>query len=95
MHNTQAMTKSDEGNIGVFEWKILRKTFGPKRNNVREYEMNNNEKLDNLYKERTIIGTDGRHKYNDNVDIINVTRYEFTHTMSLLITFPPPPLNST
>jgi len=41
----------------VFERKILRKIFGPKRNNNGEYEMRNNEELDNLYKESTIIGS--------------------------------------
>jgi len=41
----------------VFERKILRKIFGPKRNNDGEYEMRNNEELDNLYKEPTIIGS--------------------------------------
>ena len=55
--STWATTKSDEGKLGVFERKILRKIFGPKRSNDGEYEMRNNEELDNLYKEPTIIGS--------------------------------------
>jgi hypothetical protein len=49
------ITKSDKGKLGVYERKVLRKIFGPKRNNDEEYEMRNNEELDNLYKESTII----------------------------------------
>ena len=51
------MTKSDEGKLGMFERKILRKIFGPKRNNYGEYEVKGNGELDGLYKEPTIIGS--------------------------------------
>ncbi|VVC36173.1 Hypothetical protein CINCED_3A023868 [Cinara cedri] len=49
-----ATTKSDKK---VFGRKILRKIFGSKKNNIGECEMRNNEELDNLCKEPTIIGT--------------------------------------
>lgn len=51
---TWAMTKSDEEKLGVFERKILRKIFGPKRINDGEYEVRSNGELDGLYKEPTI-----------------------------------------
>ncbi|XP_008188168.1 uncharacterized protein LOC103310725 [Acyrthosiphon pisum] len=54
---TWATTKSDEGKLGVFERKILRKIFGPKRNNDGEYEVRGNRELDGLYKEPTIVGS--------------------------------------
>lgn len=41
----------------VFERTILKKIFSPKRNKNRGYEVRNNEELDNLYKEPTIIGS--------------------------------------
>lgn len=49
--------KIERMKVGVFERKILRKIFGPKRNNDEEYEIRNNEELDNLYKEPNIIGS--------------------------------------
>jgi len=49
--------KSDEKKLGVFKRKILMQIFGPKKNNDGEYERRNNDELDNLYKESTIIGT--------------------------------------
>jgi len=58
--STWATTKSDEGKLGVFERKILRKIFGPKRNKSRvngEYEVRGNRELDDLYKEPTIVGS--------------------------------------
>ncbi|KAE9522623.1 hypothetical protein AGLY_016986 [Aphis glycines] len=55
--STWATTKSDEGKLGVFERKILRKIFGPKRNNDGEYEVRGNRELYDLYKEPTIVGS--------------------------------------
>jgi len=52
--STWATTKSNEGKLGVFERKILRKIFGPKRNNDCEYEVRDNRELD---KEPTIVGS--------------------------------------
>lgn len=54
---TWATTKSDEGKLGVFERKILRKMFGPKKNNDGEYEVKGNGELDGQYKEPTIVGS--------------------------------------
>jgi len=50
-------TKADEKKLEVFERKILRKIFGPKRNNEREYEVQNNKNLGDLYNEPSIVGT--------------------------------------
>lgn len=55
--NTWAMNKLDEKKIEVFERMILRKIFGPKRNNDGEYVMRSSKELNNIYKEPTIIGT--------------------------------------
>jgi hypothetical protein len=52
---TWVTTKSDKGKLRVFERKILRKIFGPKRNNDVEYEVRGNGELDDLYKEPTIV----------------------------------------
>jgi len=54
--NTWATTKSDEKKLEVFERKILRKIFGPKKNNEGEYETRSNKNLEKLYNEPNIIG---------------------------------------
>jgi len=54
---TWATTKSNERKLKVFEKKILRKIFGPKRNNEREYKIKNNEELKDLYDETNVAGT--------------------------------------
>jgi hypothetical protein len=51
------MTKSDEGKLEVFERKMLRKIFDPKRNEDGEYEVRDNRDLDGLYKEPNIVGS--------------------------------------
>lgn len=39
----QAIIKSDGKELGVFEWKIFRKIFGPKKNDKGEFEVRTNE----------------------------------------------------
>ncbi|KAL4083607.1 hypothetical protein QTP88_028923 [Uroleucon formosanum] len=54
--STWATTKSDEKKLEIFERKILRKIFGPKKNNEGEYEVRNNKNLEELYNEPNITG---------------------------------------
>ncbi|KAL4122066.1 hypothetical protein QTP88_014466 [Uroleucon formosanum] len=54
--STWATTKSDEKKLEVFERKILRKIFGPKKNNEGEYEIRSNKNLEELYNEPNITG---------------------------------------
>jgi len=51
------MTKLDEKKVEVFEKRILRKIFSPKRNNEGKYEIRNNKNLEELYNEPYIVGT--------------------------------------
>lgn len=41
----------------MFEGKILKKIFGPKRNSGEDHEIKNKEKLKGLYDEATVVGT--------------------------------------
>uniref|UniRef100_A0A2S2N6G4 Retrovirus-related Pol polyprotein LINE-1 n=2 Tax=Schizaphis graminum TaxID=13262 RepID=A0A2S2N6G4_SCHGA len=54
--STWATTKSDEKKLEVFERKILRKIFGPNKNNEGEYEIRSNKNLEELYNEPNITG---------------------------------------
>ena len=42
--------------LEVFERKILRKIFGPKKNNEGEYEIQSNKNLEELYNDTNIVG---------------------------------------
>jgi hypothetical protein len=55
--STWATTKADEKKLEVFERKILRKIFGPERNNEGKYETRSNKNLEELYNEPSIVGT--------------------------------------
>jgi len=55
--STWATTKADEKKLEVFERKILRKIFGPERNNEGDYEIRSNKNLEELYNEPSIVGT--------------------------------------
>jgi hypothetical protein len=55
--STWATTKSDEKKLDVFERKILRKIFGPERNNEGDYKVRSNKNLKDLYNEPSIVGT--------------------------------------
>ena len=52
-----ASTKSDENKLMVFERKILRRIFGPKRNNEGSYEIRSNRELNALFIEPSIVAT--------------------------------------
>jgi len=54
--STWATTRSDKKKLEVFERKILRKVFGPKKNNEGEYEVQNNKNVEELYNEPNITG---------------------------------------
>ncbi|KAL4083745.1 hypothetical protein QTP88_029061 [Uroleucon formosanum] len=53
---TWATTEMDENKLGVFERKILRKIYGPKKNDVGEFEVRTNEELRRLFGEANIMG---------------------------------------
>jgi len=53
---TWAITKTDENKLGVFERKILRKMYRPKKNEVGHFEVRINEELRKLFGEPNIIG---------------------------------------
>jgi hypothetical protein len=55
--STWVTTKSNEGKLGVFERKILRKIFGPKKNKDGEYVVRSNGDLDGPNKEPNIVGS--------------------------------------
>jgi len=46
----------DKKKLGVLERKILRKIFGPKKNEDGEFEIRTNEELRELFGEADIIG---------------------------------------
>lgn len=50
-----ATTKLNELKLANFEWKILRRIYGPKINSKEEYEVRINQ-INDLYGEATIIG---------------------------------------
>jgi hypothetical protein len=50
-------TKSDENKLMIFERKILRRIFGPKRNEEGIYEIRSNRELNALYNEPNIVAT--------------------------------------
>ena len=54
--STWVTTKSDEKKLEVFERMILRKIFGPNKNNEGEYEIRSNKNLEELYNETNIVG---------------------------------------
>jgi len=50
------ITKGDEDKIVIFERKILRRIYGPKRNNItQQYEIRSNIKLQQLFNEPDIV----------------------------------------
>lgn len=49
-----AATKSDELKLATFERKILKRIYGPKINNEREYEIKKNQEIQDLYGEVNI-----------------------------------------
>ncbi|VVC37111.1 Reverse transcriptase domain [Cinara cedri] len=53
---TWVTTKMDEKNLGVLKRKILRKIFGPKKNEGGVFEIRANEELRELFGEADIIG---------------------------------------
>ncbi|XP_022171125.1 uncharacterized protein LOC111034293 [Myzus persicae] len=52
-----ASTKSDENKLRIFERKVLRRIFGPKRNDEGNYEIRSNRELNALYNESNIVST--------------------------------------
>jgi len=50
-----ASTKSDENKFMIFERKILRRIFGPKRNDEGGYEIRSNRELNALFNESNIV----------------------------------------
>uniref|UniRef100_A0A2S2NC82 Uncharacterized transposon-derived protein F52C9.6 n=1 Tax=Schizaphis graminum TaxID=13262 RepID=A0A2S2NC82_SCHGA len=52
-----ASTKSDENKLMIFERKILRRIFGPKRNEEGYYEIRSNRKLNALLNKPSIVAT--------------------------------------
>jgi len=50
-------TKSDENKLMIFERKVLRRIFGPKRNDEGSYEIRSNRELNALYNESNIVST--------------------------------------
>lgn len=55
--STWTTTKADEKKFEVFERKILKKIFGPKKNNEGYYEIRNNKNLEKLCKKLRVVGT--------------------------------------
>ncbi|XP_022172631.1 uncharacterized protein LOC111035356 [Myzus persicae] len=51
-----ASTKSDEKRLLLFEWKILRRIYGPKRNEENLYERRTNAELRAMFNEPNIVG---------------------------------------
>jgi hypothetical protein len=50
VHNTWSLTLREEHSLGVFENRVLRRIFGPKRDEVRgEWRKLHNEELHDLY----------------------------------------------
>ncbi|XP_054089974.1 putative uncharacterized transposon-derived protein F52C9.6 isoform X1 [Zeugodacus cucurbitae] len=49
------MSTSDETTLGVFEWKILRKIYGPQNNGNGEYRRRWNDELYELYDDIDIV----------------------------------------
>lgn len=54
--NAWATTKSDELKLAIFERKILRRIYGPKKNNGGKYETRTNQEIKDLHGEATIDG---------------------------------------
>jgi len=52
-----ASTKSDENKLMIFERKILRRIFGPKRNEEGSYEIRSNRELIALFNNINIVAT--------------------------------------
>jgi hypothetical protein len=50
-----ASAKSDENKLMIFERKILRRIFGPKRNEESSYEIRSNRELNALFNEPSIV----------------------------------------
>jgi len=51
-----ASTKSDEKRLLLFERKILRRIYGPKRNEENTYERRTNADLRAIFNETNIVG---------------------------------------